>query len=391
MAAAEKENDPNQVFVGGVPQEADDTVIKEYFAKFGSVEYVKVMKDWNGVSRGFCFLKFSSPEEVENCLLKKDEHHIMNKWVDVKRIGDKSGKPDAENEFKVFVGGIAPETTEATLKSHFATFANVEKVFMSKGYAFVSFSTAEEMESILKLPAQNINGKDVEIKPYTSEKTKNEADSNKLFVGGLPPSVTDTDLVGYFRHYGKVEASVKLDEAGNSKKHGMVQFETKSAATKCLYDWEKHHIQGRWVDVRPYGKADKGGPSFGKDKGKGFGKGYDKGLSFDKGKGKGFDKGKGKGFDKGKGKGPGYAPQPWYPPPAPAHPYSPPSGAGYGASNPGYDAYGPVSGYNPAQYGQAAQYTGAYSAQSAYGGYGQGAQGYGAAAGFQGAYRQGPY
>merc|ERR1719353_216804 len=118
-------------------------------------------------------------------------------------------------------------------------------------------------------------------------------------------------------------------------------------------------IKGSWVDVRPYGLNDKKGDK-GKDKGKGMGKGFEKG------------------FDKGKGKGYGFAPQGWGPPSTPAHPYSPPNSSGYGASSNDWGYQGPVSGYNPAQYGQQAQYSPAnaygYGGQSgsgapAYGGY----------------------
>ena len=38
----------------------------------------------------------------------------MEKWVDVKRIGEKSGAPDSDNEYKIFVGGIAKESTEVS-------------------------------------------------------------------------------------------------------------------------------------------------------------------------------------------------------------------------------------------------------------------------------------
>ena len=129
--AMQAQEDPKQVFVGGIPKEASEDAIKKYFGNFGAVEYVKVMKDYNGVSRGFCFLKFSSQEEAELCLSKKDEHKIMEKWVDVKRIGEKSGTPDSDNEYKIFVGGIAIESTEDTLRLHFSNFASVLKVHLS--------------------------------------------------------------------------------------------------------------------------------------------------------------------------------------------------------------------------------------------------------------------
>ena len=84
-----------QVFVGGIPKEAMEDVIKEYFSKFGTVEDV----DWrlegcnhNWGSRGFCILKFSSIEEAEFCLSKYDEHSILDKWVEVKWVDYGKGK-----------------------------------------------------------------------------------------------------------------------------------------------------------------------------------------------------------------------------------------------------------------------------------------------------------
>ena len=49
---------------------------------------------------------------------------------------------------------------------HFSDFANVEKValYAAKGYAFLTFSSKEETDMILKLPQQFIDGKTVQVK-----------------------------------------------------------------------------------------------------------------------------------------------------------------------------------------------------------------------------------
>ena len=99
MIQRAKKRDPNQLVVGGIPQEATEDVIKKYFANFGAVEYVIVKSTVavRGVSHKFCFLTFSSEEEAELCLSKKDEHHIMETRVDVKRPRYRPEKEDHTN------------------------------------------------------------------------------------------------------------------------------------------------------------------------------------------------------------------------------------------------------------------------------------------------------
>ncbi|KAG8181453.1 hypothetical protein JTE90_017515 [Oedothorax gibbosus] len=77
--------------------------------------------------------------------------------------GSLSPSPVAPNALKfgtlipnrIFVGGIAPNTTEAELHSIFATYGNVkatkiilDRAGVSKGYGFVTFETEEEAREI---------------------------------------------------------------------------------------------------------------------------------------------------------------------------------------------------------------------------------------------------
>ena len=84
--------------------------------------------------------------------------------------------------------------------------------------------------------------------------------------------MTDQELTSYFQAYGSVVyCKVKKDEYGNSKKFGMVQFDTEDAVNAVLNDYESHNIQGKWIDVKPYGSADQNGKGKGKGKGKHYG------------------------------------------------------------------------------------------------------------------------
>jgi len=55
--------DDRKLFVGGLPQEAKDTDIKEYFGQYGDIDNINLKTDpHTGRSRGFAFIVFKDPE-----------------------------------------------------------------------------------------------------------------------------------------------------------------------------------------------------------------------------------------------------------------------------------------------------------------------------------------
>ena len=62
-----------------------DDEFKEHFAKFGTIVEAKVLRDSrSGKSKGFGFVTFADPLDVDKCLVTK--HHLSNgREVDVKR------------------------------------------------------------------------------------------------------------------------------------------------------------------------------------------------------------------------------------------------------------------------------------------------------------------
>lgn len=81
-----------KVFVGGLPKEATEDVILEYFANFGEVVDLKVVYDDEGISKGFCFLTYDSEEAAQAAMDNHEHNAILGKWVDVKH-GD-IGRPN---------------------------------------------------------------------------------------------------------------------------------------------------------------------------------------------------------------------------------------------------------------------------------------------------------
>jgi len=71
-----KNDDDRKLFVGGLPQEAKDTDIKEYFSTFGEIENVNLKTDPNtGRSRGFAFVVFEDADAL-TAATKQDAHVV---------------------------------------------------------------------------------------------------------------------------------------------------------------------------------------------------------------------------------------------------------------------------------------------------------------------------
>merc|ERR1711991_590765 len=69
----------SNVFVKNLDENTDDAKLKEHFAQFGEVISCKVMRDDKGVSRGFGFVCFSSPEEAHKAINDPHNKVLMGK------------------------------------------------------------------------------------------------------------------------------------------------------------------------------------------------------------------------------------------------------------------------------------------------------------------------
>lgn len=67
----------SNVFVKNLDESTDDAKLKEHFSQYGEVVSCKVMRDEKGISRGFGFVCFGSPEEAHKAI--QDPHNkVLN-------------------------------------------------------------------------------------------------------------------------------------------------------------------------------------------------------------------------------------------------------------------------------------------------------------------------
>jgi RNA recognition motif-containing protein len=63
---------PNRIYVGGIPQDASQDELRDYFSTFGLVKDARIITDQIGNSRGFGFVTFEQNEDASKVLALRD-------------------------------------------------------------------------------------------------------------------------------------------------------------------------------------------------------------------------------------------------------------------------------------------------------------------------------
>lgn len=120
-----------------------------------------------------------------------------------------------------------------------------------RGFGFVTFKDEAALASVMAQEGHKIDGKEIDVK-RSHQKESQSISAKKLFVGGMPNTVTQEDMHGYFSMYGPVEETqVMYDHmTGRSRGFGFVMFQNEDNAQTCLYGGP-HRLRGELVDVKP--------------------------------------------------------------------------------------------------------------------------------------------
>jgi len=255
-----------------------------------------------------------------------------------------NGEKGAEDDRKIFVGGLSWESTEKDLRTYFEKFGAVEKATLktdpmtgeSRGFGFILFEDSSSVEGVIAEESHTLNGK--KIGPRRAKGKPQPEPILKVFVGGLDPTVPEETIRSHFESFGTIEEiNLPMDREKNERRNFcFVKFESEDIVNTIIASNNaagKQTIGEKEVDIKKHTPKD--GRGRGRGRG-GFG-----------GRGRG-DFGGGYG---GYGGGYGYA-----------------YGGGYGG---GYEAYGGAGGYDYTQ-----DYFGSYD-QGFGGGYGKAPRGRG--------------
>ncbi|OQR79824.1 heterogeneous nuclear ribonucleoprotein 27C-like, partial [Tropilaelaps mercedesae] len=134
---------------------------------------------------------------------------------------------DKEVLCKMFVGGLSWDTTKEGLQSYFCRFGEiVDCVVMSndqgrsRGFGFVTFKDPQVVQVVCQGGPHRIDNRVVDPKPCNPRGGPGKGGGKrgrgypKIFVGGLPTSLSENELKQFFQeHYGDVfEVVIMYDQ-----------------------------------------------------------------------------------------------------------------------------------------------------------------------------------
>ncbi|OSD01939.1 RNA-binding domain-containing protein [Trametes coccinea BRFM310] len=155
---------------------------------------------------------------------------------------------------KMFIGGLNWDTTDESLRKYFSQFGKVEACTImrdaagrSRCFAFLTFEDPASVNAVM-VREHFLDGKIIDPKRAIPRQEHQRA--TKLFIGGLPGSVTSESMREYFSQFGKVvDATVMLDrETGRSKGFGFVSFENVDVTP--MLGFGNLQIDGKLIDVK---------------------------------------------------------------------------------------------------------------------------------------------
>ncbi|XP_009124116.1 heterogeneous nuclear ribonucleoprotein 1 isoform X1 [Brassica rapa] len=175
---------------------------------------------------------------------------------------------------KLFIGGISWDTNEERLKEYFSSFGEViEAVILkdrttgrARGFGFVVFADPAVAEIVIT-EKHSIDGRLVEAKKAVPRDDQNTVRSNsssiqgspggpgartrKIFVGGLPSSVTESDFKTYFEQFGTPTDVVVMYDHNTQRPRGFgfITYDSEEAVEKVLLK-TFHELNGKMVEVK---------------------------------------------------------------------------------------------------------------------------------------------
>ncbi|SJX66186.1 related to HRP1-subunit of cleavage factor I [Sporisorium reilianum f. sp. reilianum] len=189
-----------KMFIGGLNWDTTEDSLRRYFSQFGEVGHCTVMRDnMTGRSRGFAFLNFVNPKAVNTVVVR--EHYLDGKVIDPKRA---IPRPQRDSNFNAHHNG---------------------------GQGQASYN-------------HNSGGAGGGGGGYNAQ-------SQKLFVGGLPASVTPASFRMFFEQFGTLaECTCMMDrETGNPRGFGFLTYQD-DAALQHVLSTRPLVFDGKEVDVK---------------------------------------------------------------------------------------------------------------------------------------------
>lgn len=165
-----------KIFVGGLTVSTLESDLEEYFAAFGQVNQIAIIRNkQTGLSKCYAFIHTSEKRTYERILSQK--HYIQGRMIDCKDGFSRGENPqlfEKMNNKKFFVGGLSAATTDKNLLDYFIKFGQVFKAYVivdpntnrSKRFGFVIMESQKGVDDVMAAGKHVINGFSVNCKRF---------------------------------------------------------------------------------------------------------------------------------------------------------------------------------------------------------------------------------
>lgn len=202
-------------------------------------------------------------QEQASAVADTDEAATEQTEQNGEEVSDEGGDVENAVNTKLYFGNLPYLCDSAQLAGIIQEYASPELIEVlydrdtgkSRGFAFVTMSTIEDCEAVIKsLDGREYGGRMMRVnysdKPRPKAPLYPETEY-KLFVGNLGWTVTSDHLLQAFREYGNVVgARVLYDgETARSRGYGFVSYATKAEMETALEALNGVEIEGRAMRV----------------------------------------------------------------------------------------------------------------------------------------------
>ncbi|KAF7850339.1 hypothetical protein BT93_L5600 [Corymbia citriodora subsp. variegata] len=190
----------SKLYVGGIPRDTTEDALREHFGKYGCVSRAVVPKERDaGTPRGFAFVWFVDPASAR-AALEDDEHFILGKKVLVKEANKTEQRP------------------------------NQPEVRLGQNHS-------------CRMCGNSFNGN-------SNGANNTRFRSRKIFVGGLPTSLTEDEFKSFFERFGETtDVVIMLDLHRRPRGFGFVTFASEESVEDVMKN-NFYEIHGRFVEVK---------------------------------------------------------------------------------------------------------------------------------------------
>lgn len=223
-----------KLFLGGISWQTDEHQLTSYFSSFGELLDVAVMRNKvTGMSRGFGFITFRNADSVETVLSR--EHHLDGRRIDIKQAVPRDRAPPAV------------ERTQRPPTSMYGHTGGAHQSNPQYQHQSVPLSSQQQHHDPL---GGSGSGQRYRGGVGAPHQYGNEGGTRKLFVGGIPPTVTENEFRQYFERFGVVNDAVVMYDRNTlrSRGFGFVTYSTIESAHAVLAT--AHELQGKFVEVK---------------------------------------------------------------------------------------------------------------------------------------------